>query len=217
MTRSVSCSIMWEKFHVKLVTDYLQTWRTLECSTFYCTRNCISHVIQIYIILRTSFVCVKGQAVNLGFDVFERRSAFFAFSCSLAKDFLVPGPIGTLTASTSEYPDPPGSTPPTVFANSLSIFIGSGALQLDVIGYLSFDRPCRSVLGPSVGADNGALRAFPTENCFPPWTLEMREFRIEVFVAWRALKVEAAALTNILGVLSPLFTMQAFSNVLRIE
>ena len=39
------------------------------------------------------------------------------------------------------------STPPTAFANSLSIFIG--APQLDVIGYLSFEQ--RRTFDPSLG------------------------------------------------------------------
>lgn len=76
--------------------------------------------------------------------------------------------------SASEYPGPPGSAPPIVFANSLSIFIvGPGALQLDVIGYLSFDQPCRSVLGPAGRSTTGPRRLCPAcvpgaENCFPP-------------------------------------------------
>lgn len=45
-------------------------------------------------------------------------------------------------------------------------FIGPGALQLDVIGYLSFDRPCRSVLGPPAGWRRGPCVRFRQKIAF---------------------------------------------------
>lgn len=127
---------------------YLWTWRTLWN---------VSHYIRICIIFRVLICSREGKDSKFGVRLLMFSTASFAFSCGG-----LPGPgsnrIRTLTASTSasEYPGPPGSAPPTVFANSLSIFIiGPGALQLDVIGYLSFDQPCRSVFGPPAGRQRG--------------------------------------------------------------
>lgn len=81
--------------------------------------------------------------------------------------------------SVSEYPGIRlGPAPPTMFANSLSIFIGP---QLDIIGYLSFDRPCRSVLGPpcrSVDRRSARVRVrSPQKITFhhTPWTSQPRK------------------------------------------
>lgn len=89
-------------------------------------------------------------------------------------------------------------------------FHRSGAPQLDVIGYLSFDRSCRSVLGPPCRpVDDGVWSAcvcvlnrklLSTTGAVDVAVSETRKFRIEVFVAWRALKAEAAALGSIPGV-----------------
>lgn len=96
----------------------------------------------------------------------------------LRRNFLVPGPIGscTLTASTSasEYPDPPGSAPPTVFANSLSIFIGPARRSAAGRNWLPVLRSAVPICprtvdnGPRPARRAGALRAFSTENYFPP-------------------------------------------------
>lgn len=83
----------------------------------------------------------------------------------------------TRTASTYRYPNirasdlGPARVRSAHCVRKFSLnFHRSGAPQLDVIGYLSFDRPRRSVLGPP-GRWRGLIRVrvrSSTENYFPP-------------------------------------------------